>query len=209
MSRILVLNSSISGEASVSRVLVADTLAALVAAHPSAVVVERDLANDPVPHLLPHTMAGVRSVASTPAEIAARELSDTLIGEVQAADVIVIGAPMYNFSLPTTLRSWLDHVLRPGVTFGYVDGAPKGFVAPGKKVIVVEARGGLYSEGPAMALDYQEGYLKQLLGFIGLTDVTFIRAEKIGYGPEARDAAISGARAEIARVVGEQVPLAA
>ena len=99
-------------------------------------------------------------------------------------------------------------MIRPGVTFAYVDGAPKGMVT-GKKVIVVESRGGLYSEGPAAAIDFQEGYLKHLLGFIGVTDVTFIRAEKIGYGPQARDAAITGARAEITRVVGAAVPLAA
>ena len=98
--------------------------------------------------------------------------------------------------------------VRPGVTFTYEGGAPKGLVA-NRPVIVVESRGGLYSEGPAAAVDFQEGYLRHLLGFIGLTDVTFIRAEKIGYGPEARDAAIEGARAEIARVVGEAVPLAA
>ena len=208
MSRILVVNSSISGEASVSRVLVADTLAALVAVDPAAQVVRRDLAADPIPHLLPHTMAGVRAVAKTDAEVAARDLSDALIAEVQAADIIVIGAPMYNFSLGTTLRAWLDHVIRPGVTFAYVDGAPKGMVT-GKKVIVVESRGGLYSEGPAAAIDFQEGYLKHLLGFIGVTDVTFIRAEKIGYGPQARDAAITGARAEITRGVGAAVPLAA
>ncbi|MEI7932731.1 MAG: NAD(P)H-dependent oxidoreductase [Alphaproteobacteria bacterium] len=208
MSNILVLNSSLSGDASVSNILVADAVAALQAAHPGASVTTRDLANDPLPHLTPATVAGVRSVASTPAEIQARTLSETLLAELNAADAVVIGAPMYNFSIPSTLRAWFDHVVRPGVTFAYVDGAPRGLVA-NKPVIVVEARGGLYSEGPAQAVDFQEGYLRHLLGFIGLTDVTFIRAEKIGYGPEARDAAIAGARAEIARVVGGAVPLAA
>jgi FMN-dependent NADH-azoreductase len=208
MSRILVLDSSLSGEGSVSRQLVADAVAALTARDPAAGVVYRDLAAHPVPHLLPETFAGVRATASTPAEHEAAALSDALIAELASADAVIIGAPMYNFSVPTTLRTWFDHVLRPGVTFTYKDGAPKGLIAD-KPVIVVEARGGLYSEGPGAAADFQEAYLRHLLGFIGLTDVTFVRAEKIGYGPEARDAAIAGAKAEIARVVGSEVPLAA
>ncbi|PJN93180.1 hypothetical protein CNY89_22950, partial [Amaricoccus sp. HAR-UPW-R2A-40] len=112
-----------------------------------------------------------------------------------------LGAPMYNFSLPTALRSWFDHVLRAGETFSYSEAGPKGLLT-GKKAVVIESRGGLYSEGPAQAIDFQEPYLRHLLGFIGITDVTFVRAEKIGYGPEARDGAIAAARAEIAAVTG-------
>ena len=103
---------------------------------------------------------------------------------------------MYNFSIPTTLRAWFDHVLRAGQTFSYSEAGPKGLLE-GKRVIVVESRGGLYSEGPAQAIDFQEPYLRHLLGFIGLTDVTFVHAEKIGYGPDARDAAITAATAEL------------
>jgi len=199
MSNILVLNSSVSGAASVSRLLVADTVAELTQRDPGARVVFRDLAADPVPHLTPATVAGVRAQAHTPAEAEARALSDRLIAELRAADTIVIGAPMYNFSIPTTLRSWFDHVLRAGETFRYSEAGPEGLLT-GKRVIVVESRGGLYSEGPDQAIDFQEPYLRQLLGFVGLTDVTFIRAEKIGYGPEARDAALAGSRAELARL---------
>ena len=200
MSNILVLNSSVSGEASVSRLLVADAVTELTQRDPSAKLVFRDLAANPVPHLTPETVAGVRSQATTPAEQAARALSDELIAELRAADTIVIGAPMYNFSIPTTLRSWFDHVLRAGETFSYSEAGPKGLLS-GKKVIVVEARGGLYSEGPAQATDFQEPYLRQLLGFIGLADdLTFIRAEKIGYGPDARDQALADSRAELAKL---------
>lgn len=200
MSNILVLNSSVSGEASVSRLLVADAVTELTQRDPSAKVVFRDLAANPVPHLTPETVAGVRSQATTPAEQLARALSDELIAELRAADTIVIGAPMYNFSIPTTLRSWFDHVLRAGETFSYSEAGPKGLLS-GKKVIVVEARGGLYSEGPAQATDFQEPYLRQLLGFIGLADdLTFIRAEKIGYGPDARDQALADSRAELAKL---------
>ena len=200
MSNILVLNSSVSGEASVSRLLVADAVTELTQRDPSAKLVFRDLAANPIPHLTPQTVAGVRAQATTPAEQAARALSDELIAELRAADTIVIGAPMYNFSIPTTLRSWFDHVLRAGETFSYSEAGPKGLL-PGKKVIVVESRGGLYSEGPGQAIDFQEPYLRQLLGFIGLADdLTFIRAEKIGYGPDARDQALADSRAELAKL---------
>ena len=191
MNTLLVLDSAASGEASVSRALVREAVDAFTAARPTRVVY-RDLSRDPVPHLTEATLAGVRGVPASETEHASRALSDALIAELRAADTIVIGAPMYNFSIPTTLRAWFDHVLRAGETFSYAKSGPKGLLE-GKRVIVVESRGGLYSEGPAAALDFQEPYLRQLLGFMGLTDVTFIRAEKIGYGPEARDAAISAA----------------
>jgi len=199
MSNILVLNSSAAGEASVSRLLVADAVAELTERLPGAQVVFRDLAADPIPHLLPSTINGVRGQPTSPAELEARALSDKLIAELRAADVIVIGAPMYNFSIPTTLRTWFDHVLRAGETFSYSEAGPKGLLT-GKRVIVVESRGGLYSEGPAMSVDFQEPYLRHLLGFVGLTDVTFVRAEKIGYGPEAREQALADSRAELARI---------
>ena len=199
MSHILVLNSSLSGEASVSRLLVADAVTELTQRDPGATLVFRDLAVATIPHLTPETVAGVRAQATSPAELASRDLSDELIAELRAADTIVIGAPMYNFSIPSTLRTWFDHVLRPGVTFSYSEAGPKGLIE-GKRVIVVESRGGLYSEGPAQAADFQEPYLRQLLGFIGLTDVTFVRAEKIGYGPDARDQALAESRAELAKL---------
>ena len=135
-------------------------------------------------------------------------MSDELIGELKAADTVVIGAPMYNFSVPTTLRAWFDHVLRAGVTFKYADGAVRGLLG-GKRVIVIESRGGLYSEGPAQAVDFQEPYLRHLLGFIGITDVTFVHAEKIGYGPEARTASLEAAKVKISEVVGAELVKAA
>ncbi len=208
MSQVLVLNSSLSGEASVSRLLVAETLAQIVARDPTATVVARDLAQTEIPHLNPLTVAGVRAKAVTAAETRARDLSDQLIAELRAADTIVIGAPMYNFSIPSTLRTWFDHVLRAGETFSYSEAGPKGLLE-GKRVIVVESRGGLYSEGPGQAIDFQEPYLRQLLGFIGLSDVTFVHAEKIGYGPEARAAAIDGARARLAEIIGGDLSQAA
>jgi len=208
MSHLLVINSSAAGRDSVSRVLVADAVSKLLEADPAVHVTHRDLGENPPPHLLSQTLNGVRGTATTDTEFAARRLSDELIGELKAADTVVIGAPMYNFSVPTTLRAWFDHVLRAGVTFKYVDGAVRGLLG-GKRVIVIESRGGLYSEGPAQAIDFQEPYLRHLLGFIGITDVTFVRAEKIGYGPEARTAAIEGAKAQISGVVDAELAKAA
>jgi len=155
MSHLLVINSSAAGRDSVSRVLVADAVSKLLEADPAVHVTHRDLGENPPPHLISQTLNGVRGTATTDTEFAARRLSDELIGELKAADTIVIGAPMYNFSVPTTLRAWFDHVLRAGITFKYIDGAVRGLLG-GKRVIVIESRGGLYSEGPAQAIDFQE-----------------------------------------------------
>ena len=193
MKSLLVINSSVAREDSVSRVLVEDTVERLLAADPRAAVVRRDLGRSPVPHLSVDTLAGVRGTPVSDAERQSRALSDELIAELRAADTIVIGAPMYNFGVPTSLRAWFDYVLRAGETFSYSEAGPKGLLA-GKRVIVIESRGGLYSEGPAQAIDFQEPYLRHLLGFIGITDVSFVHAEKIGYGPDARAAAMVYAR---------------
>jgi FMN-dependent NADH-azoreductase len=197
MNSLLVINSSAAREGSVSRTLVEETVATLLESNPRAQVVRRDLGASPVPHLTVDTLSGVRGTPATAAENAARKLSDELIAELRAADTIVIGAPMYNFSVPTGLRAWFDYVLRAGETFSYSEAGPKGLLG-GKRVIVIESRGGLYSEGPAGAFDFQEPYLRHLLGFVGITDVTFVHAEKIGYGPEARTTALKLAKARIA-----------
>jgi FMN-dependent NADH-azoreductase len=202
MSSALVLNTSIAGGSSVSRVLVDDVVAALRASDPSLRVVERDLGSDPVPHLSGETIAAFgRPTTSAPSEDG-RTLSETLVDELKAADVLVIGAPMYNFGIPSSLKAWFDHVLRAGITFRYTEAGPEGLIT-GTKAIVVETRGGLYSEGPAAVMDSQEPHLRTMLGFMGITDVTFVRAEKLAFGPEVRDQAIVGARAELARIAGE------
>ena len=195
MSTLLVIDSAATGDASVSRSLVRAAVEALKA-EGATEVVYRDLDAAPLPHLTQASVAGIRAQPASETEHSARALSDELIAELRAADILVIGAPMYNFSVPTTLRAWFDHVLRAGETFRYTEQGPQGLL-PGKRVIVVESRGGLYSEGAAAASDFQEPYLRHLLGFMGLTDVTFVRAEKIGYGPEAREAAIAAATASL------------
>ncbi len=209
MSTVLVVNSSASGDASVSRSLVRQAVSRLLAQDPTLRVVTRDLGASPVPHLTAETVTGVRGAeATTEAEAAARALSDALIAELEAADVIVIGAPMYNFGIPSTLKAWFDHVLRAGRTFRYSAAGPEGLLK-GKRAIVVESRGGLYSEGPAQAMDGQEPHLRTMLGFMGITDVAFVRAERLGLGPEAREQAIASALAELELLAGRSLPRAA
>jgi FMN-dependent NADH-azoreductase len=208
MNSLLVINTSAAREGSVSRALVEETVAKLLQANPRASVTHRDLGAHPVPHLSVDTLAGIRGAPKTAEELRARALSDELIAELRAADTVVIGAPMYNFGVTTGLRAWFDHVLRAGETFSYSEAGPKGLL-PGKRVIVIESRGGLYSEGPARAIDFQEPYLRHLLGFVGITDVTFIHAEKTGFGPEARDAALSQASRRIAALESAALPTAA
>jgi FMN-dependent NADH-azoreductase len=208
MKSVLVINSSAAREGSVSRTLVEETVVRLLEANPFTAVVRRDLGEHPVPHLTTATLNGVRGMPASPAEQQARALSDELIAELRAADTIVIGAPMYNFGVTTGLRAWFDHVLRAGETFSYSSTGPQGLLG-GKRVIVIESRGGLYSEGPATAIDFQEPYLRHLFAFVGITDVTFVRAEKIGYGPEARTASLAQARKEIENVARIALPAAA
>ena len=199
MSTLLVINSSANTGNSVSRTLIDEAVGQILAAAPGTKVVRRDLGTNPVPHLTTANLAGVRGTPATEEEHTARALSDLLISELRAADTVVIAAPMYNFSVPTSLRAWFDFVLRAGETFKYSEAGPEGLLK-GKQAVVLTSRGGLYSEGPGAAADFQEPYLPHLLGFVGITDVTFIHAEKIGYGPEARAAAIASAKGQIAKV---------
>ncbi len=150
----------------------------LQAANPGSTVTVRDLATSPFPHLEEAKLKSLFTPAPdrTAEQQAAARHSDDAIAEIQAADVIIIGAPLYNFGIPSTLKAWVDHIARAGVTFKYVDNAPQGMVT-GKKVYVAMASGGVYSEGPAAGYDFVAPYLKAVLGFLGMTDVTVYRVE--------------------------------
>ncbi|WP_226372658.1 FMN-dependent NADH-azoreductase [Allosphingosinicella flava] len=208
MANVLIINSSAQGDASVSSRLTREFAERVRAARPDAAIAVRDVGRDPVPHLVAETVAGIRGQPVTDAERAARTLSDTLVDELRAADILVIGAPMYNFGIPSTLKTWFDHVLRARVTFRYTENGPEGLMT-GKKVIVIESRAGIYSEGEAAAMDAQEPHLRGMLGFMGLTDVAFVRVEGLAFGPEAADAAIKAANEALASLVEQEVALAA
>ena len=198
---VLVLTSSASNEASASNQLVRDAVAQLRLRYPGLEVVARDLGGEPIPHLTSDSAAAVRGGASeNAAQATALALSNELIAELQAADTVVIGAPMYNFGIASTLKTWFDYVLRAGITFRYGTNGPEGLML-GKRAIVIETRGGFYSDGPAKALDSQEPHLRTLLGFMGIKDVTFIRAEKLAFGPDAREQSIVAARKRLAQAI--------
>ncbi|MBK0399706.1 FMN-dependent NADH-azoreductase [Limibaculum sp. M0105] len=203
MSTVLVVNSSALGDASVSNRLIREAVDDLRLLAPELDVITRDVGANPVPHLTLDGATALRSEPANAAQAAARALSDELIGEVEAADTLVIGAPMYNFGIPSTLKAWFDHILRAGVTFRYTEAGPEGLLR-GKRAIVVLTRGGLYSEGPAQAMDAQEPHLRTLLGFVGITDVTFVRAEKLAMGDEANAQAIEKAGATLGDVLKDQ-----
>lgn len=209
MTNILILDSAATGDASVSRRLTREAADTLQRRHPAARIFRRDIGAAPVPHLTAATVPAIRTGVAEGAEAEqALALSNELIAELKQADLIVIGAPMYNFGIASTLKAWFDYVLRAGITFRYSEAGPEGLLT-GKKAIVVETRAGLYSEGPAAALDSQEPHLRTLLGFMGITDVAIVRAEKLAFGPEAAATAIAEAAAQLAGLAENELPLAA
>ncbi len=209
MTNILIIDSAATGDASISRKLTDAAAETIRRRDPAARIVRRDIGADPVPHLTGETVPAIRAgLVETETGREALALSDALVAELREADLIVIGAPMYNFGMPSTLKAWFDHVLRAGVTFRYSEAGPEGLLK-GKKAVVVESRGGLYSEGPAAVLDHQEPHLRTLLGFMGIDDVTFVRAEKLAFGPEAAAAAVADAIGRIEELTEAELPLAA
>ena len=208
MTNVLIIDSAATGDQSVSRKLTAAFAAQLKRRDPQARIVHRDVGRVTIPHLTQDTVAAIRGTPETAAAAAARDLSDQLIAELRAADVIVIGAPMYNFGMASTLKTWFDHVLRAGVTFRYTAEGPQGLVT-GKRAIVIETRAGLYSEGPSAAMDHQEPHIRTLLGFMGVTDVEYVRAERLAFGPDAASAAIAEAGAALDRLAETELAVAA
>lgn len=189
MKKILMIDVSPRGENSASRT-VADTLAArLTALYPSATLLRRDLTAEPLPHLDDTTL---RAISTKDPEEAQRlqdaaRLSDHLTGELLASDLLVIATPMWNFGIPSALKAWIDLVVRPGRTFQYTGDGVLG-LAKDKKAILVLASGGVFTEGPWRDWDFVEPYLRQILGFIGITDVQTVRAEGMNIPPLAASA---------------------
>ncbi len=208
MVKALIVNSAATGDASVSRKLTQVFADRLKDHDSSAEIIVRDVGIEPLPHLTAETVGAIRGAASTEAERNALSLSNALIGEITDADIIVIGAPMYNFGIPSTLKAWFDHVLRAGVTFRYTSDGPQGLVK-GKRALVIETRAGFYSEGPGAVLDTQEPHLRNLLGFMGISDVEFVRAERLALGADAAAAAIDAATARLAELAETELTLAA
>ncbi len=197
---ILHIDSSILGPYSVSRALTSEIVARQVALHPGATVVYRDLAADAALHLSgAHLAVFQGGEVNDPALGADLATGGAYLDDLFAADVIVIGAPMYNFTVPSQLKGWIDRICVAGKTFQYGANGPEGLLSKSKKVFLVSSRGGIYTgDSPAVALEHHESYLLGVLAFIGLTDVTIIRAEGLAISPETKEAAIAKAKSEIA-----------
>ena len=196
MNTLLKINASLFSANGQSSQLTERFAAAWQASHPGSRVVERDLAANPVPHL-----DGARFMAflAKPEERSAEQqavvdFSDALIAELRAADAVVIGLPMYNFGIPSQLKAYFDHLARAGVTFRYTANGPEGLIT-GKKVYVLATRGGVYAGTPQ---DSQTAYVRDFLGFIGITDLEFIYAEGLNMGDESKNAALAQAHQSLA-----------
>lgn len=200
---LLHVDSSILGSHSVSRLLSAEIVEQQRKLHLGIEVIYRDLAADPLMHLSPAHIAAFQGAAPGDLAVQADIASGAkVLEELFASSIIVIGAPMYNFGISSQLKAWIDRLVVAGRTFHYTEkGVPEGLLPKGKKAIIASSRGGSYGEDTKLAfLDHQESYLKAALGFIGITDVSVIRAENIGKGADARNAALSAARQEISRL---------
>ena len=198
MSCVLIIESSARQQDSVSRQLTRDFIEQWQAAHPADSISVRDLAVNPVPHLDANLLGGWMKPQEQRSsdELQALARSNELTDEVLAADVLVLAAPMYNFAIPSTLKAWLDHVLRAGITFKYTPTGPQGLLT-GKRAFVLTARGGLHA---GAVTDHQEPYLRQVLGFIGIHDVTFIHAEGLNMSGDFHEKGLNQAKAQLAAV---------
>jgi FMN-dependent NADH-azoreductase len=185
--KLLHIDSSSLGSHSVSRGLTASIVAELVREQPGAEVTYRDLAAQPLPHWSPVADAADPAAA----------LGTQVLEEFLAADVIVIGAPMYNFSIPSALKAWIDRVAVAGKTFRYTAEGPEG-MAKGKRVIIASSRGGFYGTGTAgQPMDFQEPYLRAVLGFLGITNIEYVRAEGVNVSADHKAEALKTAQATI------------
>ncbi|PCI73884.1 MAG: FMN-dependent NADH-azoreductase [SAR86 cluster bacterium] len=197
MKNVLRITTSILGEGSVSSQLMAELVTKL-GTEEALKVTERNFANQAIPHLDGPWLTALSTAHAdrSPEQQAKVAFSDQLITELQAADILVIGLPMYNFSLPSMLKAWVDHIARAGVTFKYTDNGSVGLLG-GKKVYLVAAMGGIHETG---ATDFLRPYMKQVLDFVGLSDVEFVTADGLNMGPERREQGLNGARRQIGNI---------
>jgi FMN-dependent NADH-azoreductase len=204
--KLLHIDSSPLAGASVSRELTRRLVAEWRAAHPHTTVEHLDLAKDAPSHLNADSLGfrlGVGAEGLSELQRHENEVSERLVSQFLAADVVVVGAPLYNFSIPTQLKAWIDRVAQAGRTFKYTEKGPVGLAA-GKTVIVAASRGGMYHGNPAMeAMEHQESYLKTIFGFFGVTDIRFVRAEGLAMGEEAKAKALAAADIAIRAAVRE------
>ena len=199
--QLLHIDSSVLGDASITRQLTTSTVEAWRAAHPGTQVQYLDVAAEAPAHFGADALGfklGIADASLTEAQKRENVVTERYLQQFLASDVIVIGAPMYNFAIPTQLKAWIDRLAVPGRAFRYTAAGPEG-LAKGKTLIVVSGRGGVYSGSEqGRAAEHQESYLQTVFGFFGITDVRFVRAEGVAMGPEARTKALAQGEADIA-----------
>ena len=198
MHQLLQLNSSVFSDLGESSQLANALVASLKTKYPGATVIKRDLAADPIPHLDGTTvMATFTPPGQRNAEQVARvRFSDNLIDELKSSDVVVIGLPMYNLDVPSTLKSYFDQISRTDVTFRFTESGPEGLLG-NRKVVVIATRGGTYSGTP---FDTQTQYVRNFLGFLGVRDIRFVYAEGLNGGDESKAAGLQAAKSELERI---------
>jgi FMN-dependent NADH-azoreductase len=202
MKNILLVESSPRGSDSYSHQAARSIVNELQARNPGAKVLIRDLGQNPPPHVGLPFITGMYAASEqqTPDQVKSLAFSDTLIDEILAADTIVIAVPMHNFGVPSRLKAWIDHVVRIGRTFSYGANGPQGLVKE-KRVIVVLASGGVYSNEQMKAFDFVEPYLRTILGFIGLTDVDVVRVEGVANSAIGPEKALAAANAQSKQIM--------
>ena len=194
--KLLHIDSSILGQGSVSRDLSADVVKTFQRRHAGLAVTRLDLAATLIGHLTAAHLAAAQGAPVDDALKADVALGQAALEQFLAADIVVVGVPMYNLGVPSQLKAWIDRISIAGKTFRYGEHGPVGLCG-GKKLVIASSRGGIYSAGsPAAAFDHQETYLKAAFGFLGITDITFVRAEGVAMGPDARNAALASAKSE-------------
>ena len=199
MKTLLQLNTSLFSNQGQSSRLTDEFVAEWRAANPDGEVIVRDLAANPVPHLTGERFKAflTKPEERTEAQRVEANISDALVAELQRADTVVIGLPMYNFGVPSTLKAYFDHVARAGITFRYSSNGPEGLLK-GKRAIVFATRGGIYAGTPR---DTESTYVRDFLGFLGITDVEFVYAEGLAMGDAPREASLTKARAAVRELV--------
>jgi FMN-dependent NADH-azoreductase len=200
--KLLQIDSSVLGAGSASRALTAEIVARQVKLNPGVEVIYRDLATDAALHLSSAHLAAFQGQAVSDAQLGADlTKGGAYMQELMDADIVVIGAPMYNFSVPSQLKAWIDRVMVAGKTFRYGANGPEGLLSRTKKIFIASSRGNVYASGsPNATFEHHETYLTSVLKFMGLTDLTVVRAEGLAFGPAAREAAMGKAREQIAAI---------
>lgn len=204
MTTILHIKSSSAPQGSVTREIGIAALERLKAQAPRAKVIERDLVKTAVPHVDPQFVGAMFSGKPDATELA---LSNQLVDELFASDIILIESPMYNFGIPSVLKAWIDHIARAGKTFRYTPTGPEGLLK-GKQAILILGSGGVYSDGPMKIMDHQGTYLQAVLQFIGITDVESIAVEGVAMGPDKKTEALARAAQQAALLTQHQPAVA-